>query len=116
MPTRDQSRAVSQRTEHAAGARTWSEFRAVDRVAEILRDSEQERLVGLARRARRPGSERPRPAIMPAVRSAAASILSFFGRRSIFAGAGSHRGWSPSPRTLASAGRDGDNARPWGSL
>lgn len=114
MPT-DQSRAVSQRTEHAAGARTWSEFRALDRVAEILRDSEQERL-GLARRARRPGSERPRPAIMPAVRSAAASILSFFGRRSIFAGAGSHRGWAASPRTLASAGRDGDNARPWGSL
>jgi hypothetical protein len=115
MPTRDQSRGVAERTEHAADARTWSQFRTIDRVAEMLRESEQERLVGLARRARRSGSERPGPAIIHTVRSTAASILSFVRRRSIVP-RGSRPGWAPSSGTFASAGRDGDNARPWGSL
>jgi hypothetical protein len=116
MPTRDQTRGVAQRTEHAADPRTWSEFWTVDRVAEMLRESEQERLARLARHARRPGSERPMPPIIYAVRSTAASILGFVRRRSIVPRAGGSPGWVPSSGTFASAGRDGDNARPWGSL
>jgi hypothetical protein len=82
----------------------------------MLHESEQERLVGLARRARRSGSERPMPAIIHAVRSTAASILGFVRRRSIVPRAGGRPGWASNAGTLASAGPDGDNARPWGSL
>jgi hypothetical protein len=73
MSTDDQWRGVAHRRNDPARARSVHEFRAFDRMAEALREAEQERLAEHARRVRGPGADRLR-SLTPALRSAVSAL------------------------------------------
>jgi hypothetical protein len=80
MPNRDPWRGVAQ-PQNRSGEPLRRESRAHYRIADLLHEAEQERLVAVARRPRRPKSPRRPSAEMPRLLDAARSGLAVLARR-----------------------------------
>jgi hypothetical protein len=83
MAIEDQWRGVAPPRADSANAWSLLEYRAQDRMAQLLNEADQRRLARLAREPRRSGRQEPRSGVRPANILAAVSALVSFARRMV---------------------------------